>query len=478
LTACVQVACRRKANDPPPPGETERSAQHPTSSSAPGVAVAKIDRLREMEAMRYWAQWRGPLGTGVAPHADPPVEWSEHKNIRWKTPLSGRGHSSPVIWADRVFLTTAVPSGDAVRPGAGYRPGEHGNLSAVRRHEFIVLAVSRRDGKVLWRTVVREGIPHEGGHYTGTFGSASPIADGEHVFAFFGSNGLYCLDMDGHVKWKTDLGDMHSKHGHGEGSSPALYGETIVVNWDHEGQSFLIALDKRTGKERWKVNRDEVTSWSTPIFVEHKGTVQVVVSATNRVRGYDLATGDVIWECGGLSRNVVASPVSADGMVYAGSSYGKQAMLAIRLENAKGDITDTDRVAWAIDRYTPYVPSPLLYKGRLYFLRHYQGLLSCLEARSGEVLYGPARLEGIRNVYASPVAAAGRIYITSRGGVTLVLNHGDEGEVLAQNLLDDSFSASAALVGDEIYLRGEQHLYCIGAAKTDNPQPTTRSAAE
>jgi len=233
-----------------------------------------------------------------------------------------------------------------------------------------------------------------------------------------------------------------------------------------------------SGKQRWKVNRDEVTSWSTPIFVEYKGRLQVVVSATKRIRGYDLATGDVIWECGGLSHNVVASPVSADGMVYAGSSYGKQAMLAIRLDGAKGDVTGTDRVAWAIDRYTPYVPSPLLYGGRLYFLRHYQGILSCLKARSGDVLYGPARLPGIRNVYASPVAAAGRVYITSRRGVTLVLKHGDEPEILAENLLDDRFSASAALVGDEIYLRGEQHLYCIGVARTDNRQPTTRATSK
>ncbi|MHC5054073.1 MAG: outer membrane protein assembly factor BamB family protein [Planctomycetota bacterium] len=374
--------------------------------------------------------------------------------------MPGRGHSTPIVWGERVFVTTAVPDAGPPVP-ADHSPGAHGNLADVRRHEFVVLALDRRDGKVVWRRTVGRGVPREGRHATGSFASNSPVTDGESLFAYFGSRGLFCLDLDGEQRWQIDLGDMRAKHGHGEGSSPALHGDTLVVNWDHEGDSFVVAFDKRTGAERWKTMRDEGTSWSTPLVVEHDGRPQVVVSATNRLRGYDLATGEVIWECGGLSRNVVASPVAADGIVYAGSSYHVRSMLAIRLDGAEGDVTGTDRVAWTLERHTPYVPSPLLYEGRLYFLRHYQGSITCLEAETGKWLYGPVRLPSIRNVYASPVAAAGRVYVTDLDGTTLVFTSGAEPEVLAENRLDDSFSASAALVDGEMFLRGARYLYCI-----------------
>ncbi|MHC4503529.1 MAG: PQQ-binding-like beta-propeller repeat protein [Planctomycetota bacterium] len=411
-------------------------------------------------ALRQWPAWRGPLGTGVAPHADPPVEWSEGRNVRWKVALPGRGHSTPIVWGERVFVTTAIPHDGPAVPADRF-PGAHGNLMRVRRHEFVVLALDRRDGKIIWQRTVGQDVPREGRHATGSFASNSPVTDGESLFAYFGSHGLYCLDLNGEQRWETDLGDMRAKHGHGEGSSPALHGETLVVNWDHEGRSFVIAFDKRTGKQRWKVARDEGTSWSTPVVFEHGGAAQVIISATKRIRGYDLATGEVIWECGGLSRNVVASPVAADGMVYAGSSYGIRAMLAIRLDGARGDIAGTGRVAWTLEECTPYVPSPLLYEDRLYFLCHYQGIITCLEARTGESLYGPVRLPGIRNVYASPVGAAGRVYVTDLDGTTLVLGHGAAPEVLAENRLDDSFSASPVAVGGELLLRGARHLYCI-----------------
>ncbi len=422
--------------------------------------VAADDSSRAA-AKHHWPQWRGPLGTGVAPDAHPPLEWSESKNIRWKIALPGSGHSSPIIWGDRIFITTAVPYGEALEPKPDTAPGAHDNAPVTHRRRFVVLAVRRRDGKVVWQRELRSELPHEGRHYTGTFASNSPVTDGEHLVAFFGSRGLYALDLDGEIQWKTDLGNMQSKHAHGEGSSPALHGGTLIINWDHEGQSFVAAFDKRTGKPRWKVARKEVTSWSTPLVVDPRGKPQVVISGTGRVRGYDLATGDVIWECGGLSRNIVASPVAAGGMVFAASSYDRQAMLAIRLDGAKGDITGTDRVVWRRVRGTPYVPSPLLYGDSLYFLRHYQGILSRVNARTGEEQPGPLRLYGIRNVYASPVGCSGRVYITDLDGVTLVMSHDDNPRPLAQNRLDDSFSASAAIVEGELYLRGRQHLYCI-----------------
>jgi outer membrane protein assembly factor BamB len=410
----------------------------------------------------YWPAWRGPLATGEAPHADPPVEWSENQNIRWKIQTPGLGHSTPIVWGEAVFITAALPVGEPLdEPIYSTAPETHDGVPVTHRQRFVVLAVSRADGKIIWERTVDEALPHEGGHLTGSLASNSPVTDGEHLFAHFGSYGLFCLDLAGNVLWEKRLGTMQSLHGHGEASSPALYGDTLVVNWDHEGQSFVIALDKRTGETKWKVERNEVTSWSSPIVVEHNGRPQVVISGTSRVRGYDLATGEVIWQCGGLSANVVASPVAADGLVFAASSYDKKAMLAIRLEGARGDITGTDRVVWTRTRGTPYVPSPLLYGDSLYFLNHYQGVLSRADIRTGKDQHGPFRLVGLRDIYASPVAAGGRVYVTDRGGITLVLSHDDDPEILAANRLGDRFSASAAIAGSEIYLRGERHLYCI-----------------
>jgi outer membrane protein assembly factor BamB len=413
------------------------------------------------EIDRYWAQWRGPRGTGVAPHADPPIRWSEKENIRWRVELPGRGHSSPIVWDDRIFVMAAVPHGDSLPPQPDNAPGAHDNLLVTHRHRFVVIAVARDDGRILWERTVREELPHEGGHITGSLASASPVTDGESVFAFFGSRGLYAFDLGGEPQWKLDFGRMATLHGHGEGASPVIWKDLLIVNWDHQDESFIVALDKKSGKERWKKKRDEITSWASPIVYEHDGKSLLIVSGTNRIRGYDPATGEVLWECGGLSDNVIATPVAANGMVFAGSSYDKQALIAIRLEGARGDITSTDHVAWKRTRATPYVPSPLLYGESLYFLRHYQGVLHRVEARTGNEPKGPFRLEGIGNIYASPVAAAGRIYITDREGRTIVLRHGETPETLAVNRLDDRINATAALVDREIFLRGERYLWAI-----------------
>jgi outer membrane protein assembly factor BamB len=223
-----------------------------------------------------------------------------------------------------------------------------------------------------------------------------------------------------------------------------------------------VALDKRTGTQRWRVARAEDTSWATPIVVEHAGKAQVIVSGTNRLRGYDLANGAVIWECGGLSSNIVASPVASDAVVYAGSSYDTRNLLAIRLDGAKGDITGTKQVVWSRQRGTPYIPSPLLYGDSLYTLQHYQGIISRLDDKTGDNQGGPFRLNAISEVYASPVGAAGRIYVTSRDGVTQVMSHGEQmPKMLAINRLDDTISASAAIADGELFLRGERFLYCI-----------------
>jgi outer membrane protein assembly factor BamB len=247
----------------------------------------------------------------------------------------------------------------------------------------------------------------------------------------------------------------------GEGSTPALHGNTIVVNWDHQGQSFIVALDKRTGEERWRQNRDEIDSWFTPLIVEVNGRAQVVTGAMNRIQSYDLETGEVVWHTAGLTMNPIPSPVAADGMAILMSGFRGNSLKAIRLSEAKGDITGTSAIAWTYERDTPYVPSPLLYDGLLYMLKSNNGILSVFDAKTGAPHYLTQRLDAVPNVFASPVGAAGRVYIPGREGDTLVLKHGPAFEVLAVNALDDGFDASPALVDGEIYLRGYRNLYCI-----------------
>jgi len=413
------------------------------------------------EALRFWPQWRGPLATGEAPLADPPTRWSETENVRFRKALPGRGHSTPVVFGERIFLTTAVPFGEAIEPRWSGIKGAHDNVPVTSHHEFRLLALDRSNGALVWEHTAKKALPHEGGHGTASLASNSAVTDGEIVAASFGSQGLYVFGFDGALLWTRDLGRMQTKHGHGEGSSPVLYGDYLVVNWDHEGPSFVAAFDRLTGRELWRTARDEVTSWATPIVVVHEKKPQLIVSGSKRLRSYDLATGKVLWECGGLARNIVSSPVAQGDMVYAASSYEKQVMLAIRLEGATGDLTRSENLAWIRRRRTPYVPSLLYYDDALYFLNHYQGELSRVIAKTGEEPQEPFRLNGLSNVYASPVAASGRVYLTDLRGTTLVLTAEAEPKILARNVLNDEFSASAAIAGNELFLRGARSLYCI-----------------
>ncbi|MBE87707.1 MAG: hypothetical protein CMO69_08240 [Verrucomicrobiales bacterium] len=421
-----------------------------------------------LKADSNWPSWRGSTGNGTAPDSSkPPKEWSEEKNIFWKINLPGLGHSTPIIWKDKIFLTSAIAFGEKKEPPIyDNAPGSHDNLPVAQKHKFVVFCIDKITGKIIWETTCNESFPHEGGHKSGSLASASPVTDGKQVIAYFGSHGLYSVDcQSGKILWKRDLGKMATKHGHGEGSSPVLKNNTIIINWDHEKESAIYAIDKNTGKNIWKVDRKEVTSWSTPLIVKSGEKNHVIVSSTDRIRGYDMNNGKVIWECSGMSNNVVASPVSESEKVYLGCSYDKRAMIAIDIKGAKGDITDTDHVMWSTNKRTPYVPSPLLYKGTLYYLSHYQGILSVTHAESGETKAGPFRISALREIYSSPIGAGDHIYITSREGLTIVLSHEGEPKPVAFNKLDDSFSASAAISNNQIFLRGEKFLYCIGSKK-------------
>jgi outer membrane protein assembly factor BamB len=406
----------------------------------------------------FWPQWRGPHATGVSRRATPPVEWSETKNVRWKLEIPGRGSSSPVVWGDRLFLLSAVPAGVQ-------GPASHQSRSAIQPrdvHRFIVLAIDRRTGRVVWERTAREERPRAPAMKDGTWASSSAITDGRRVFAFFESSGLYAYDMDGALLWQKQFGDKQMFAEVGEsGSTPVLHGERLVVVWDHQGKSFIVALDARTGTELWRRSRDEVDSWATPLVVTHAGRSQVVTAAEKRVRSYDLETGDIVWEGTGLTMNPIPSPVAEGGMVFVMSGFRGNRLSAIRLADASGDVSGRKAVAWTLDRDTPYVPSPLLYDGLLYVLKSNAGILSVFDASTGRAHYQARRLEGMPEVYSSPVAAQGRVYVTGRDGTTVVLRHGPRLEVLARNTLDDGFDASAALVDGHIYLRGYRYLYDI-----------------
>jgi outer membrane protein assembly factor BamB len=429
-----------------------------------GAVLAPASGIEGSE--RFWPQWRGPLATGVGPHARPPVQWSETQNVRWKVEVPS-GSSSPVVWGDLLFVTAAVPSDKPIPPPAGAATGASGGHPAVSgpktAYAFQVLAYERKDGKVRWRTTVREEFPHEGTHQDGSYAGGSALTDGERVYAFFGSRGLYGLDMKGGKLWEKDLGRMAIKLGFGEGASPALHGDRLVVNWDHEGESFLVALDRKSGKELWRAPRDEKTTWATPLVVAQKGGAHVVTSASKRVRGYDLETGRLLWDGPGLTPNAIPTPVSDGDVVYLTSGFRGNALLAVKLAAAKGDVTGTPALLWRYDQDTPYVPSPLLYAGGLYFLKSNSAILTRLDAATGEKHFS-GRLEGLENVYASPVAAAERVYVVDRKGATAVLAAGRDLKVLAVNKLDDGFDASPALADDDIYMRGRKYLYRISEA--------------
>ena len=390
-----------------------------------------------------WPRWRGPDETGVA-RGDAPLRWSDTEHVAWKTQIPGRGNSSPVIWGDRIFLTTAVPSGSQ---------GEH---------RFMVLAFDRKTGKQLWEKVAKVATPHEGFHSQyGSFASNSPVVDDKHIIASFGSRGVYCYTHDGQLVWEKDLGiRMRMLMSFGEGVAPALDGDKLVLLYDHEGDSLLVALDKNTGRELWRTPRPAGSAWSGPLITAVNGRKQVIVAATKFVAGYDLETGKLIWKATGLGRNVIPMPVVGDGILYVMSGYQGPNSMAIRL-GREGDLTGTDAILWQNSRGTSYTPSPVLYEGKLYMLTD-TAMLSCLDFKTGKPYYSQTRLPKAYSFKSSPVAANGKLYMASEDGDVVVVRMGEKFEALATNTLSGQmFIATPAIMDGDIYLRGQNTLFCI-----------------
>ncbi len=403
-----------------------------------------------------WGHWRGPTGNGVAPHGAPPTEWSSTKNVRWKVELPGRENSSPIVWENRVFVTTSQV----------VEPAKDGKLPKL---DCILLCLDRKDGSVLWRAVATTAIPHQGVHETTGFASASPCTDGEFVYAHFGSRGLYCYTMDGKLVWKRDdFGQMETLNNFGEGSSPTIEGNKILVPWDHQGPSALYALDRRTGATLWKQDRDEPTGWATPLVVEHEGRKQVIMNGQNFARSYDLETGEELWRCSGQTVRPIGTPVADKGLVFVGSGFQRSYMGAFRLDG-KGDIKGTEHVVWEFDkneRMMTDMASPLLSSGRIYFHKSKDAMLSCVDAATGKPHYMAERIPGLNGqAYASPVSAGGHVYLTAVDGTTAVIKDAPELSVVATNSVGEFVGGTPAPVDNELFIRGEKHLFCISEEK-------------
>lgn len=411
-----------------------------------------------------WHQWRGPNANGVSMTADPPVLWSEDKNIKWKVAIDGEGTSTPIIWGDKVFVLTAIKTDEKDPSIPDPKDQPKTNFFDIKRpnnkHAFVVLCLDRNTGKEIWRDTAITKIPHEGAHNDNDFASASPTTDGERLYCWFGSAGLFCYDLNGKKLWERELGEARVGSSLGEGCSPVIHKDKLVIVRDHSHKGSIEVLNAATGETLWRKTRDEDNAWATPLVLEHSGRTQVITAASDFVRSYDLDSGEIIWQCSGLTGNVTPCPVVDGDFVICMSGYQGHAAVAIPLTETS-NISGSEKLRWTTDRGTPYIPSPLLYDGLLYINQSNQGILRCLDSKTGEVVFGPERLNGVSNIYASPVGAAQRVYIPGRDGATFVLKHSGTFEPIATNQLDERFNASPAVVGRNLFLRGEQHLYCI-----------------
>ena len=414
------------------------------------------------EANHHWPQWRGPIWNGVSPGGDPPVTWSETENLAWKTPIPGSGWSTPIIWGDRIFIHTAIPLSEKL-PVPDVIPSGTPNIrkhpavaSSWKAQRLAVICLDGTNGKMIWEKAVFEGMPHQGHHRKGGFASESPVTDGKHVYSYFGSFGLFCHDYEGRLVWKKEFQAQAMEDALGEGTSPALHGDKLIIVVDHELQSFVVAIDKHTGNEIWKTHRDEVSNWTTPRVYAYEGQDRIVINGSS-VCAYDLNTGRFLWKCGGQSLSAIPMPAVGHGLAFAASGWRKDTVHAIRLGQI-GDLTGSKSIVWSLDRGAPYVPCPMLWGDELYLLED-SSFFSCVRANDGHRYYLKHRLPDNPNFSASPVGASNRIYLLSESGRTLVLKRGKEPTLLAINELKGRYHASPAIVGNSIYIRSETDLY-------------------
>jgi outer membrane protein assembly factor BamB len=418
-----------------------------------------------------WPQWRGPDSQGVSNEKNLPTEWSATKNVLWKTELPGRGFSQPIIWGNRVFLTSDIeggPAPEAHKPPTHLVQGKefkHPDWDGVNKlHTFKTLCLDRDTGKILWEKTSYDGAVYDYRHKRGNYAAPTPVTDGKYVWTYFGSEGVYCYDFSGKLIWKQTLGNIGTM-GMGVGTSPVLYENVVIFTCDQEfdgKDSFIVGLDKKTGKEVWRVARQIGVSWATPVLVKSGNRSELVCSGNEFIVSYDPATGKEIWRTEGLKSHAIATPVVGHGMVILSSGFPSKVITAVKL-GGSGNLDGTDRIAWRYNKGTSYVPSPILYEDYLYLMSD-GGILTCLNPKTGEVVYEGGRVPVSTKFYgASPVAFDGKILLTSDDGDTFVIKAGPKHEVLGTNSIDEPCRTSIAIADGKLFIRGEKHLFCIGA---------------
>lgn len=433
-----------------------------------GLALLFISSLTTAGSAANWPQWRGPDGSGISTEKNLPATWTPTTNIKWKAAIPGRGHSSPIVWGNRIFVTTAVegdvvPGAKAVKHMAGDKEFLHpDSVGADRKHQFKVIALNRESGKIVWEALAWEGTPYDNRHRKSSYAASTPATDGKMVYAFFGTEGLYAYDFNGKLEWKAQLGKLGTV-GMGTGTSPILFNNLVIVQCDEDNgeASFIVALDKKTGKEVWRSPRKIQVSWSTPLLVKTATRSELITSGTESVVSYDPATGKELWHHKGVESNAIPSPVANNEMVFLVAGFPAKIAMAIKL-GGKGDLTDTPNVPWKYAKGTAYVPSPILYGDYLYLTTD-RGILTCIDAKTGEVKYEGGRIPIPATFTASPVAFEGKILMTSEDGDTFIVKAGPKHEVLGTNSIGEPVYASPAIADGRIFIRGEKNLYCIGS---------------
>lgn len=416
-----------------------------------------------------WPQWRGPDGRGISPETAVPLEWSADRNVAWKTPIPGRGHSQPIIWGDRVFLTTAIEG--AVVEGAKAVPHTDAgkpflhpdSVGANRQHTFKVLALDARNGRVIWERDAWQGTPYDDRHKRGSYASTTPVTDGKLVYVWFGAEGLYAYDFDGKLAWNKRLGGIATL-GMGTGTSPILYRDLVILQCDEDSgeKSFIVALDKNDGREVWRTPRKVQVSWSTPVIATApNGRDELIANGTELVISYDPATGKELWRTTGVESNAIHTPVFGHGLVIVSAGFPAKKVIAIKL-GGSGDITNTPQIAWTYEKGTAYVTSPILV-GDYVYLTTDSGIITCLDAKTGEIKYQGGRPPAPSRFMASMVAVGDALLQPSEAGDVYVVRAGPKHEVIRTNSLDETITSSPAIANGRIYLRTEQHLIAIGS---------------
>ena len=416
-----------------------------------------------------WPQWRGPNGLGISPASNYPDEWAPDKNVAWKTEVPGRGHSSPVVWGDRVFLTTSIEGKPAppdhkppIHPDFNHQPGylHPDSVGSNYLYSLKVLAFDTKTGRKVWEDTPYDGTMYDDRHRKNTYASPTMATDGKLVFAFFESAGLYAYDFHGKLAWKKSLGGI-AKAGLGPGTSPVIFEDLLILLCDQEmGKgSFIIALNKHNGTEVWRAERSSRRSWATPLIVRTPDRVELVTSAAERVIAYDPRTGKELWRANGVQSHPIPSAVAADGLVILTAGSQAKRALAIKV-GGNGDLTDSPYIAWRYDKGTAYVPSPIVHGNYLYLMTD-RGLVTCLDTKTGEVIYEGGRPPVPATFTASLVAYGDRLLMTSEDGDTFVVKAGPKHEILRTNPIGEPVFASLALANGTIYIRGEKHLFAV-----------------